>query len=243
LALPVSESGPKGDARRIFSSIADQYERRGSLLSFGQDPRWRAFMVSRLRSAPDAQVVDIATGTGAVAEEITRQYGCHVTGIDQSPEMLAEARRRVEMAGLTDRVGLMEGEAERLPFADNHFDAATFTYLLRYVDDPAAVLAEIVRVVHPRGVVASLEFGVPNRRLPYLGWRVYTVAVLPVAGYFMSRGWGRAMRFLAGNIPGFYRRHPLGELVKMYRDAGLDDVRVRRLTFGAAVVIWGTKKA
>lgn len=200
-------------------------------------------MVSRLRSAPDARVLDVATGTGAVAEEIVRKYGCHVTGIDQSPDMLAEARRRVDEKGLADRVDLLQAEAERLPFPDDEFDAVTFTYLLRYVDDPGAVLRELVRVVHPRGVVASLEFGVPPRRLAYLGWRVYTAALLPLVGYGMSRGWGRAMRFLAGNIPEFYARYPLGELVKLYRDAGLDDVRVRRLTFGACVVIWGTKRS
>jgi demethylmenaquinone methyltransferase/2-methoxy-6-polyprenyl-1,4-benzoquinol methylase len=199
-------------------------------------------MVSRLRSAPDAKVLDVATGTGAVAEEIVRQHGCYVTGIDQSRGMLDEARRRVKEKGLADRVTLLQGEAEHLPFADDEFDALTFTYLLRYVDDPAAVLRELVRVVHPRGVVASLEFGVPPRRLTYLGWRVYSIAVLPLMGYGMSRGWGRAMRFLAANIPDFYSRYPLGELVKLYRDAGLDDVRVRRLTFGACVVIWGTKR-
>lgn len=199
-------------------------------------------MVSRLRSAPDARVLDVATGTGAVAEEIVRQYGCHVTGIDQSPHMLAEARRRVDEKGLGDRIDLREGEAERLPYPDDEFDAVTFTYLLRYVDDPAAVLRELVRVAHPRGVVASLEFGVPPRRPAYLAWRLYTVALLPLMGYGMSRGWGRAMRFLARNIPEFYSRYPLGDVVKLYRDAGLDDVRVRRLTFGACVVIWGTKR-
>ena len=225
----------------MFAGIADRYERRGALLSFGQDPRWRAFLVARLRSAPDARVLDVATGTGAVAVEIVRRYGCYVTGIDQSPEMLAGARRRVAEAGFSDRIALMEGEAERLPFPDASFDAVTFTYLLRYVDDPAAVLRELARVVHPRGVVASLEFGVPHRRLTHAAWRVYTVAVLPVAGYLMSRGWGRAMRFLATSIPEFYARHPLGELVALYRDAGLEDVRVRRLTFGAGVVIWGTR--
>lgn len=237
----VSSAHRKGEARRLFAGIADRYERRGSLLSFGQDPRWRSFMVARLRSAPDARVLDVATGTGAVAVEVVRRYGCHVTGIDQSPEMLAEARRRVDAAGLSDRIHLVEGEAERLPFPDGSFDAVTFTYLLRYVDDPAAVLREIARVVHPRGVVASLEFGVPHRRLTYVAWRVYTVAVLPIMGYLMSRGWGRAMRFLATSIPDFYDRYPLGALVGLYRAAGLEDVRVRRLTFGAGVVIWGTK--
>jgi demethylmenaquinone methyltransferase/2-methoxy-6-polyprenyl-1,4-benzoquinol methylase len=199
-------------------------------------------MVSRLRSAPDARVLDVATGTGAVAVEIARRYGCHVTGVDQSPEMLAEARRRVAEAGFSDRIDLVQGEAERLPFADASFDAVTFTYLLRYVDDPAAVLRELVRVVHPRGMVASLEFGVPHRRLPYLAWRVYTVAIVPVLGLLFSRGWGRAMRYLATSIPDLYARHPLGALLALYRDAGLEDVRLRRLTFGAGVVIWGTKK-
>lgn len=199
--------------------------------------------MGRLRSAPDARVLDVATGTGAVAAETVRRYGCRVVGIDQSPHMLAQARVRLAEQGVADRVELMQGEAEHLPFADAGFDAVTFTYLLRYVEDPAATLREIVRVVHPGGTVASLEFGVPSWPPARLGWRLYSSTLLPVGGRLMSREWGDAMRFLSHDVPDFYRRHPLPQLLELYRQAGLEDVRMRRLTFGAGVVIWGRRAA
>jgi demethylmenaquinone methyltransferase/2-methoxy-6-polyprenyl-1,4-benzoquinol methylase len=198
--------------------------------------------VERVQAGPDDHVLDVACGTAAVAIEIVRRYGCRVTGIDQSADMLAHGRRNVEAAGLTDRITLMQGEAERLPFPDASFDAVTFTYLLRYVADPGATLRELARVVRTGGVVASLEFGVPPSLLPRLGWHVYTGAVLPLAGRMMSPGWGHAMRFLRGSIPGFWREHPMAEVVDMHRAAGIEDLRVRRLTFGSAVVIWGVRR-
>lgn len=185
----------------------------------------------------------MACGTAAVSIEVARRYGCRVTGIDQSPDMLAHGRRNVEAAGLAERITLMQGEAERLPFPDASFDALTFTYLLRYVADPAATLRELARVVRPGGVVASLEFGVPPSPLPRLGWHVFTGAVLPLAGRIMSPGWGHAMRFLRGSIPGFWREHPMAQVVEMHRAAGIEELRVRRLTFGSAVVIWGVRRS
>lgn len=187
-------------------------------------------------------MLDVATGTAAVAIGVAERYGCRVTGIDQSPDMLAHGRRNVEAAGLADRIILMRGEAERLPFPDASFDAVTFTYLLRYVADPAATLREVARVVRTGGVVASLEFGVPPALLPRLGWHAYTGAVLPIAGRMLSPGWGHAMSFLRRSIPGFWREHPMGEVVDMHRAAGIEDLRVRRLTFGSAVVIWGVRR-
>jgi len=229
------------DALALFAGIASGYERRGSRLSFGQDPRWRSYLVGRLRVAPDARVLDVATGTAAVAVEIARRYGCQVTGIDQSEAMLSEGRRSVLREGLTDRIELRQGEAERLPFPDASFDALTFTYLLRYVDDPAATLRELARVVHPGGVLASLEFGVPAWRPARAVWRVYTRTVVPLVALPMSFSWARAMRFLSRSVPDFWEAYPLADLLAMYREAGLTDVRVRRLTFGAGVVIWGIR--
>ena len=107
-------------------------------------------------------MLDVATGTAAVAIELVRQKGCRVVGIDQSPEMLAGAQARVEAAGLPTRITLIEGGAEQLPFPDGAFDALTFTYLIRYVEDPGATLAELARVVRPGGIVAALEFGLPR---------------------------------------------------------------------------------
>ena len=191
---------------------------------------------------PDARVLDVATGTGAVAERLVRRYGCRVTGIDQSADMLAAARERLERAGVAGRVTLVEGEAESLPFPDAAFDALTVTYLLRYVDDPAAVLRELARVVRPGGALASLEFGVPSRAPARAAWRLYTGVLLAAGGTAVGgRGWWRAGRFLHRSIPDLYRRHPLPELIGLYRAAGLEDVRVRRLSFGGGVVIWGVR--
>jgi demethylmenaquinone methyltransferase / 2-methoxy-6-polyprenyl-1,4-benzoquinol methylase len=177
-----------------------------------------------------------------VAAELVRRHGCRVTGVDQSPDMLAEAGRNLRRRGLAGRIALRRAQAERLPFPDASFDGLTFTYLLRYVDDPGATLSELARVVRPGGVVASLEFGVPPNRAARVGWRAY-LAATPVLARPMSGQWSSAMRFLGTSVPGFWERYPLPRLLDLHERAGLCDLRVRRLTLGAAVVIWGVRAA
>ena len=126
-------------ARELFAPLGPSYDRYARLLSFGQDPRWRRFLISRLGGVgPSDVVVDLATGTGAVALELVRQKGCSVVGVDQSPEMLDEARRRLLLAAETKRVRLVEASAQELPFEDRSFDGLTAAYLLRYLDDVRA---------------------------------------------------------------------------------------------------------
>lgn len=222
-------------AKQLFSTLGPSYDRMGAVLSFGQDPRWRRFMVSRLpASPPGCTVLDVATGTGLVAERLLRR-GFTVTGLDQSPEMLAEARRR-----FGERVTVVEASAEELPFADGSFDHLTFTYLLRYVDDPAAALRELVRVVRPGGTVASLEFCVPRGLWRPL-WDFYVGVGLPGAGRLVSPGWHEVGRFLGPSIRGFWERWPLERQLRAWRDAGVTDVRARRLSLGGGIVIWGVK--
>ncbi|MBW8741171.1 MAG: class I SAM-dependent methyltransferase [Gaiellaceae bacterium] len=222
-------------ARTLFAPLGPTYDRYAALLSLGQDPRWRRFLVSRVAAGPSDAVLDVATGTGAVAAELLRRKGCAVVGIDQSPEMLAEARRRYG-----DRVELVEGRAEELPFADARFDGLTFTYLLRYVEDPAATLRELARVVRPGGTIASLEFGVPGGLARPL-WEVYVRALLPAAGRVIAPGWAQVGDFLGGSIREFYERWPLQRLVAAWLDAGIADVGVRRMSFGGGIVMWGTR--
>ena len=176
-AKPGSTVAPK-----LFAPLGPTYDRYARLLSLGQDPRWRRFLVSRLDVGPNARVLDVATGTGAVAIELVRQHGCSVVGIDRSPEMLAVARERVAARGLSARIELHEGRAEALPFPDGSFDALTVTYLLRYVDDPAATIRELARVVRPGGTMAMLDFGVPPARVARALWELYVRIVLPSAG-------------------------------------------------------------
>jgi demethylmenaquinone methyltransferase / 2-methoxy-6-polyprenyl-1,4-benzoquinol methylase len=228
-------------ARELFAPLGPTYDRYAALLSFGQDPRWRRFLVSRVEAGPEDRVLDVATGTAAVAIELTRRHGCRVVGVDQSPEMLAEGRDRVERAGLGARIELLEGRAEALPFSEVEFDAVTFTYLLRYVEDPAATLAELARVVRPGGTIASLEFGVPAGALPRAAWNLYVDVGLPLAGGIVSSAWREVGSFLGPSIRGFYERHPVPELLELWRRAGIEDVRGRRLSFGGGIVIWGRR--
>jgi demethylmenaquinone methyltransferase/2-methoxy-6-polyprenyl-1,4-benzoquinol methylase len=135
----------------------------------------------------------------------------------------------------------VHARAEELPFEDASFDALTFTYLLRYVDDPAATLRELVRVVRPGGTIASLEFGLPRGIWRPL-WELYVRVGLPLASRAISPGWRDVGDFLGPSIRGFYARHPLERVVELWRTAGVDDVRVRRLSLGGGVVIWGVRR-
>jgi demethylmenaquinone methyltransferase/2-methoxy-6-polyprenyl-1,4-benzoquinol methylase len=227
-------------ARELFAPLGSTYDRWSRLLSLGQDPRWRRFLVSRVECGPDGTVLDVATGTGAVAIELVRQHGCRVVGLDQSPEMLASARARVEAAGLSDRITLVEGGAEQLPFPDSSFDALTFTYLIRYVDDPGATLRELARVVRPGGTIAALEFGLPRGVWRPL-WELYVRVGLPVSGAFISRGWHEVGSFLGPSIRDLHERLPIPEQVELWRAAGIDDVRVRLLSVGGGYVTWGRR--
>jgi demethylmenaquinone methyltransferase / 2-methoxy-6-polyprenyl-1,4-benzoquinol methylase len=222
-------------ARTLFAPLGPTYDRYAALLSFGQDPRWRRFLASRLDVGPGDTVLDVATGTGAVARELIKQKRCTVVGLDQSPEMLAEARRR-----LGDDVRLIEGTADRLPFGDATFDGLTFTYLLRYVDDPAATLRELARVVRRGGTIASLEFAVPRGPWRPL-WELYVRAGLPAAGRVISPGWRLVGGFLGSSIRDFYARWPVERLLQAWREAGIDDVGARRLSLGGGIVIWGRR--
>lgn len=222
-------------ALELFAPLGPTYERYARLLSLGQDPRWRKFLVSRVEAGPGDEVLDVATGTGAVAAELLRQKGCAVVGVDQSPEMLAVARQQLPAS-----VRLVAANAEQLPFADASFDALTVTYLLRYVDDPGATLGELARVVRPDGTIASLEFAVPAAVWRPL-WRAYVGAVLPTAGRLIAPGWLEVGRFLGGSIRDFWRRYPLERQLELWRDAGIEDVRHRRLSLGGGIVIWGRR--
>ena len=227
-------------ARDLFAPLGPTYDRYARLLSFGQDPRWRSFLVSRI-PADAHRVLDVATGTAAVAIELVRAEPSRtVIGIDQSPEMLGAGRERIEHEGLSDRIELREGQAEAMPFADAEFDALTFTYLLRYVDEVPVTLHELVRAVRPGGTVAMLEFGLPRGAWRPL-WELYVRVGLPAAGAVVSPGWGGVGRFLGPSIRDFWRQWPEPRLLDAWREAGVADVRARRLSLGGGIVVWGRR--
>lgn len=211
----------------------------GALLSFGQDPRWRRALVAAIDPAPGDRVLDVATGTGLVAFELVRR-GCEVVGLDQSEEMLSGARAQLAAdPALADRVTFVRGEAERLPFADEEFDSLTFTYLLRYVDDRAATMRELARVVKPGGRIGMVEFAVPEVAALRALWRIQTRVGLPLLGRMVSPAWYEVGRFLGPSIEELHARDP--DMPALWRAAGIDGVIERRMSFGAGIVVWGVR--
>jgi demethylmenaquinone methyltransferase/2-methoxy-6-polyprenyl-1,4-benzoquinol methylase len=232
--------------RRVFAPIAGDYDRPALLLSLFQYRRWHRFLLARLdltngpADGRPKRVLDMATGTGALALDLLSRPGVEVIGADITRPMLVQAQARAGRQALDGRLNLVECTAEAAPFVEGSFDAVVFAYLLRYVADVGATLRSLACLVRPGGVLASLDFAVP-RWPAYPLWRVYTDVGLPVGGRLFSSAWRRTGSFLGPNIRDFYHRWPEKRLLRAWRDAGLVDVRAQRLTLGGAIVIWGRR--
>jgi demethylmenaquinone methyltransferase / 2-methoxy-6-polyprenyl-1,4-benzoquinol methylase len=219
-------------ARELFAPIAQDYELWSKALSLGQDPRWRRTLVEGLGLPPWSRVLDVAAGTGQVTRLLERK-GYLTVAVDQSLEMLKEASRRGAAS--------VNGRAEALPFCDGAFDGLTFTYLLRYVEDPLACMMELARVVRPGGRIGMVEFGRPRGIWGPL-WYAYTRVGLPLAGALIDPGWSRVGLFLGGSIDAFHERYPTPELVRVWELAGLRNVRASTRSLGGGLVMWGTRE-
>ena len=215
----------------LFAPIAENYERWSALLSLGQDPRWRAEMVSRLDLSPNARVLDVAAGTGLITR-LLQARGHEVVSLDLSTEMLSVARRNGATAVLAT--------AEALPFPDGSFDALTFGYLLRYVSDPPAAMSELARVLRPGGAIGMVEFGRP-RGAWGPGWWLYTRLGLPIAGLLAGPGWSRVGAFLGPSIGAFYRRFPDAALIALWNSAGFADVQLARRSLEGGLLMWARR--
>ncbi|HEV3101937.1 MAG TPA: class I SAM-dependent methyltransferase [Candidatus Dormibacteraeota bacterium] len=230
-------------AVRLFRRLPERYDLLAEVLSFGQNARWRAELVNHVVAGDPRKILDVATGTAGVAIALARQTDAHITGIDVSEDMLEIGQRRVEAVALLDRIDLEPARAEELPFADEAFDAVSFTYVLRYIADPRATIAEFARVLRPGGVMSGLDFFVPANPLWHAAWWLYTRIVLPVAGLILGgRAWWDVGRFLGPNISSHYRRTPLGGLIEAWKAAGIEDVEYRVMSMGGGLVMWGKKR-
>jgi len=184
-------------------------------------------MVDGIQLAPDSLVLDVAAGTGSISRLLeARRY--RVVAVDLSDEMLTQHPGRHRVRAFADH----------LPLREQTFEAVTFGYLLRYVEDPVATMREMAGVLRPGGLVGMVEFGRP-RGMARLLWRIYTWAVLPVAGAVIGSGWYQVGRFLGPSIESFHEDNP--DLSRRWEEAGLVDITVRRLSFGGGLVMWARK--
>jgi demethylmenaquinone methyltransferase / 2-methoxy-6-polyprenyl-1,4-benzoquinol methylase len=239
-------------ARSLFSPLPARYDRLAEVLSFHQNGRWRLAAVDAIarglangrgrEQEQEPLILDVASGTAGVAIELARRTRGTVVGVDLTEQMLRQGAANVAASTVAGRIALVGGQAERLPFADSTFDALAFSYLLRYVTDPEATLAELARVVKPGGVMASLEFCVPGGPVWHPSWVAYTRLALPVAGLLTGGpAWWRVGRFLGPSISEHYRRYPVDWTVRAWEKAGFTDVGARTMSLGGGLIMWGTR--
>ncbi len=237
-----SRTEPNAFARRLFQGLPRRYNLLAEVLSLGQDRRWHDEMITHVAPAAPGRILDVACGPAAVTCALAAATSASIVGIDLSHDMLGQGAVNVARHGLTDRVSLVLGRGEQLPFGDGAFDALTCTYLLRYVADPAATIAELARVVRPGGAIASLEFAVPPRPFWRAWWWGYTRLVLPVAGLVTGgRAWYDVGRFLGPSISRHYEAYPVPWTLDAWQRAGIERIGHRRMSLGGGLVIWGTR--
>jgi demethylmenaquinone methyltransferase / 2-methoxy-6-polyprenyl-1,4-benzoquinol methylase len=242
--VAASRARPNEFARQLFKPLPVRYNRLAAVLSLGQDRRWRSVMLDHVVGAEPRLVLDVACGPCAVTRALGKRTRARIVGLDLSEDMLRVGEANVQQAGLGERVSLVLGRGEQLPFADDTFDALTFTYLLRYVEDPRATIAELVRVLKPGAPMASLEFSVPRSKGWHLSWWFYTRAVLPVAGLVTGgRGWWDVGRFLGPSISKHYRQYPLDWTTLAWEHAGMEHVEHRDMSLGGGLVMWGYRSS
>jgi demethylmenaquinone methyltransferase/2-methoxy-6-polyprenyl-1,4-benzoquinol methylase len=211
----------------MFDKIAARYDAMNRVLSFGLDRGWRRRTVRALQLGESPRVLDLATGTGDLAVDIARMHpGATVIGLDPSREMLAIAQRKLAGRGLADRVTLVRGDAQCLPYRSCEMDAATIAFGIRNVPDRLAALREMARVVRPGGRIAVLELGEPRRGLLARAARFHTRHVVPRLGALLSGA--REYRYLQRSIAAF---PPSAEFAALMERAGLHVIEVAPLTF------------
>jgi len=240
--------------RSLFSGVASTYDWPAQVLSLFQYRRWHRFLLSRLNlpqmseiARPEPiqgptviRVLDMATGTGALALTLARRPGLRIIAADITRPMLLQAKARAARLRPPSSIDFIECTAEAVPLSEAAFDAVIFTYLLRYVADVPATLRQLARLLPPGGMMLSLDFAVP-RGLAYPIWRLHTGFVLPLGGALLSPAWRRVGAFLGPSIRRFYQRWPEPRLLQLWQECGFPDVQAQRLSLGGALVMWGTK--
>jgi demethylmenaquinone methyltransferase / 2-methoxy-6-polyprenyl-1,4-benzoquinol methylase len=225
--------------RRMFDGIAPRYDLLNHLLSLNVDRAWRR-RVTRTVPARTGPVLDVCTGTGDLAFEYDRACGGRVpiVGADFAGEMLTKAIEKSNRRGSHPRIGFVQADAQRLPFADNTFEVVTVAFGLRNITDPDRGLAEMARVTRPGGKVAVLEFSRPRHWFFGRAYRAYFRHLLPFVGQLFSRSGDNAYVYLPASVMDF----PDGEaLAVRMRAVGLKDVVFTPFTFGIATLYVGTK--
>lgn len=220
----------------MFDEITPTYDTLNSVLSAGNDRRWRARTVDRLDPRDGERVLDLGCGTAELLFDVhDRAPDAELVGVDVAPRMLARAHGKAVDLGVD--LQLLRGDATRLPLADGSVDAATSAFTLRNVPGVAPFFEEVHRVLVPGGRVVTLEIHLPDEGLLAAIYRPYFLHVLPWIGDLVSGRTG-AYKYLARSVESF---HDPDGVAGIARKAGFETVEVQELTFGTAAIVWAKK--
>jgi len=232
------KSDKKASVATMFNSIAHSYDFLNHFLSFGIDRMWRKKAIRIISgSYKNPKILDVATGTADLSIAAMRADPVSITGIDISEKMLEIGRDKIKRKGLSDRIQLINADSENIPFEDNSFDVAIVAFGVRNFPDPLKGLSEMTRVVRAGGMVMVLEFSKPSRFPVRHLYYLYFLRILPLIGRIFS-GNREAYRYLPESVMQFPDNE---KFMNLMNQAGLSQVRQKRLTSGVASIYTGLK--
>jgi demethylmenaquinone methyltransferase / 2-methoxy-6-polyprenyl-1,4-benzoquinol methylase len=227
--------------RTLFSKVPLEYDILLGLLSFGQDRRWRAYVVNRTRPTSDERILDVATGTGLLAADFARiiSRDGFVVGVDLTLSMLKTARERLRERNVGDKVDWVLARAENLPFRDDCFGSASISLALRNVSSAQLTFREMSRATVQGGVVISLDFARPQNRLFQVFYYDYLLGLFPFFGRLVSEAWGRTLSYLGRSI---LKARTGEQIATLLKQEGLVDAVSVPLTAGIVCAVYGRKR-
>ena len=232
-----STDSKKAQVKEMFNNIASKYDFLNRFLSLGVDQSWRRKAIASMKVDNTSKVIDVATGTADLAIAIEKKYHpAKIIGLDLSDQMLVYGRKKIAKQQLEDKIELVEGDSENLPFESNTFDAASVAYGVRNFEDLDQGLREINRTLKTGGQLMVLEFSKPGFPIKQL-FDIYFKYLLPLIGKITSKD-QRAYSYLYESVQSF----PDGEdFVDRLEAAGFKNCECKRLTFGISSIYLGTK--
>ena len=182
-----SKEGKKKQVAQMFDSISGTYDGLNRVISWGSDIKWREFVVSKVAEIQPKKVLDVATGTGDLAIALSEISDLKIVGLDISEGMLSVGKEKIKKKNLTQRIELLHGDSENLPFEDHFFDAVTVAFGVRNFEHLEKGLSEIYRVIRPGGRLVILETSVPEKFPFRQGYFAYTKFIMPLIGKIFSK--------------------------------------------------------
>ncbi|TYA84466.1 bifunctional demethylmenaquinone methyltransferase/2-methoxy-6-polyprenyl-1,4-benzoquinol methylase UbiE [Seonamhaeicola marinus] len=232
-----SDLGKKEQVTKMFDTISGDYDGLNRVISFGIDVKWRKKVVELVRATNPESILDIATGTGDLAINLAKTNASKIIGLDISSGMLEIGKEKIKSKGLNDKIEMVLGDSENMPFEDNTFDAITVSFGIRNFETLENGLKEILRVLKPNGVFVILETSVPTKAPYKQGYKIYTKSILPLIGKIFSKD-RSAYKYLSESASVF----PHGEaLNNILRKIGFINVEDFPQTFGVATIYKSSK--